>query len=42
MTEKKDPSLLSEAEYQMRQFRERVSSLLAGLIVVVAVIVLLE
>ena len=41
MTEKKDPSLLSEAEYQMRQFRERVSSLLAGLIVVVAVIVLL-
>ncbi|MBK9052804.1 MAG: hypothetical protein IPL78_18385 [Chloroflexi bacterium] len=41
MNENHDPSLLSQAELQMRQFRERVSSLLAGLIVVVAVIVLL-
>jgi hypothetical protein len=41
MNENNDPSLLSQVEIQMRQFRERVSSLLAGLIVVVAVIVLL-
>lgn len=41
MSENHETAYLSKAEIEMRQFRERVSSLLAGLIVVIAVIVLL-
>jgi hypothetical protein len=41
MSENNETVFLSKAEIEMRQFRERVSSLLAGLIVMVALIVLL-
>lgn len=41
MSENNETAFLSKAEIEMRQFRERVSSLLAGLIVIVALVVLL-